>query len=293
MNSQKIKILTIGGSGLVGSRVNELLSVNNIIDNFSTKSGLDITQPNSLAVIEKDREHQYILLYAAKTDVDACEKDKELGERGEAYKMNVTGVQNVINAAKSSNKKIIYISTDFVFNGLNTPEIGYNEEDKPHPINWYGQTKYLGEEAIRASGLPFLIIRIAYPYRKEFAGKKDFTRALLSRLQNNLTITAVTDHIMNPTFIDDIAGAIEVLITQDKEGVFHVTGSQSLSPYEAVIQIAQEFGLDKSLISPTTREVFFKDRAPRPFNLKMNNDKIRRLGIKLRSFNEGLKFLKS
>lgn len=288
MYSQKIKIATVGGSGLVGSRVNELLLDKYTVDNLSTQSGIDITQSNSLTGIANDRDHQHIILYAAKTDVDGCEKDKNLGEEGEAYKMNVTGVRNVVNAAKSSSKKLIYISTDFVFDGINAPERGYNEEDIPHPVNWYGQTKYLGEEVIRDSGLPFLIIRTGYPYRKEFAKKKDFARALLSRLQNNLTIAAVTDHIMSPTFVDDIASAIEALITDNKEGVFHVTGGQSLSPYEASILIAQEFGQDKSLITPTTRAEFFKDRTPRPFNLKMNNDKIRKLGINMRTFKENI-----
>lgn len=289
MESQnKLKILTIGGSGLVGSRVNEILSRKYEVQDFSIKSGIDITQANTLGKISNDTEHQYVILYAAKADVDSCEKDKEFGDQGSAYKMNVLGVQNVVDAAKASNKKLIYISTDFVFDGENAPKEGYTEEDRPHPVNWYAETKYKGEEIVRNSGLPFIIIRIGYPYRKEFEAKKDFARAILARLQNNLAVTAVTDHIMTPTFIDDIAAALDTLISTKQEGIFHVTGNQSLSPYEAAMLIAQKFGCDTSLITKTTRAEFFEDRAPRPFNLTMNNDKIRKLGIKMRTFEEGL-----
>jgi dTDP-4-dehydrorhamnose reductase len=287
----KFKILTIGGSGLVGSRVNEILSQKYEVQDFSTKSGIDITQVNTLEKISNDAGHQYLILYAAKTDVDSCEKDKDLKEFSMAYKMNVLGVQNVVDAVKSSNKKLIYISTDFVFDGENTPKGGYAEEDQPHPVNWYAQTKYKGEEIIRNSGLPFIIIRIGYPYRKEFGPKKDFARAILARLQNNLAVTAVTDHIMTPTFIDDIGSALDILISAKQEGIFHLTGSQSLSPYEAAMLIALKFNLNKSLITPTTRSEFFKGRAPRPFNLTMNNDKIQKLGVKMKTFEEGLNFL--
>ncbi len=287
----KLKILTIGGSGLVGSRVNEILSEKYEVQDFSTKSGIDITRANTLEKISDDSEHQYIILYAAKTDVDSCEKDKELGDQGMAYKMNVLGVQNVVDAAKASNKKLILLSTDFVFDGENTPKSGYTEEDQPRPVNWYALTKYKSEEIVRNSGLPFIIIRIGYPYRKEFGPKKDFVRAILARLQNNLAVTAVADHVMTPTFIDDIGSALNLLISTKREGIFHVTGSQSLSPYEAAMLIAQKFGLNTSLITKTTRAEFFKGRAPRSFNLTMNNDKIRKLGIKMRTFEEGLSLL--
>lgn len=298
MNNQFPKIISIGGSSLVGSRINEILSGKYAVKNFSTNSGIDITRANTLKSIINETDYKYIILYAAKTNVDFCEKDKDLGENSMTFKTNVAGVQNVVDAAKlspiksgSSNKKLIYISTDFVFNGENTPQGGYTEEDQPRPINWYAQTKYKGEEIIRNSGLPFIIIRISYPYRKEFELKKDFARAILTRLQNNLIVKAITDHIMTPTFIDDIANALDLLIQENKEGVFHVTGSQSLSPYASAIMIAQKFGLNKSLITKTTRAEFFKGGAPRPFNLTMNNDKIHKLGIKMKTFEEGLKNL--
>lgn len=292
MDNNKIKIFGIGISGLVGSRIQELLKDKYSFDNLSLDTGVNITDASTLDVIREDKDHPIVLHLAAKADVDGCEQDREQGEEGAAYQINVKGTENVVNACLEGNKKIIYISTDFVFDGENVPEGGYTEEDNPNPINWYAKTKYLGEEVVRNSGLPFLIVRLAYPYQKEeFALKKDFVHAMLGRLQNNQPIAGVTDHLMSPTYLDDIAIALGVLIGQDQTGIFHVVGSEFISPYDAALKIAEAFDLETSLISKTTREEYFKGKAPRPFNLSLNNDKIEQLGVRMRGFSEGLREL--
>lgn len=282
-----MKIFTIGGAGLVGSRISELLSDTHSFTDLSPSTGVDITDPSTLELINNDLEHKIVILLAAKTDVDGCEQDKTLGEAGDAWKVNVGGVQNVVNACLENNKKLIYISTDFVFDG-STPGVGgYTEDDSPNPINWYGKTKFEGEEVVRNSGLPFIIARIAYPYRKIFEPKLDFVRAIINRLKNGQSVSAITDHIFTPTFIDDIAFGIDRLVANESIGIFHVTGSQSLSPYDASVLIAEKFGLDKSLIQKSTRAEYFKDKALRPFNVAMNNAKIKKLGIKMKTLTEG------
>lgn len=283
-----MKIFAIGGSGLVGSRVVELLSKDHGITNVSVSSGVDITKPETLDVIKHDTEHEVVIQFAAKADVDGCETDKPLGEEGDAFKINVTGTQNVAAACKIGKKKLIYISTDFVFDGVNPPEGGYTEEDTPKPLGWYAETKEKGEEVVKKAGIPYLILRIAYPYRKEFEAKKDFVRAIKDRLAQGLPVKAITDHKFTPTFIDDIAPAIDALLKNDEIGIYHVVGSQSLSPYEASVLIAKTFGYDDSLVGQTTREEFFAGRAPRPFDLTLNNAKIEKLGVTMRSFEEGL-----
>jgi dTDP-4-dehydrorhamnose reductase len=288
MEEKKINIFGIGITGLVGSRIVELLPQFSF-QNLSLETGVNITEPTTLNIIRNDTEHSIVLHLAAKADVDGCEKDKVLGESGDAYKINVLGTQNIVDACREKNKKIIYISTDFVFDGQDTPEGGYTEESIPHPLNWYAETKLKGEEIVKNSGLPFLIVRIAYPYRSEFAAKKDFVHAIAERLKNKQSVAAITDHVITPTLIDDMALALEKLITTDASGIYHVVGSQSLTPYEAAFLIAEKFGGDTSLISKTTRADFFKDRAPRPFNLSLNNDKIKKLGVPMRTFEEGLK----
>ncbi len=291
MIENKTNIFGIGISGLVGSRIVALLQDKYNFDNLSLDTGVNITDPSTLDVIRKDTDHSVVLHLAAIADVDGCEKDKHLGKDSLAYKVNVQGTENVVAACKATNKKIIYISTDFVFGGTKPEGEVYQEEDIPNPINWYAQTKYQGEEMVRNSGLSYLIVRLAYPYRNIFVLKKDFVRAIADRLKENQPVTAVTDHLMTPTFLDDIALGLDVLLQHNATGIFHLVGSQFVTPYDAAVLIAERFHVDKSLISKTTRAAFFKDRAPRPFNLALNNDKIKKLGAQMKTFEEGLALL--
>lgn len=288
----KTKIIGVGITGLVGSRITELLKNDFEFTNVSIETGADITRPETFKKPIEESDARIILHLAAKTDVDGCEKDKSQAENGIAWKINVFGTENIINTAKKKDKKIIYISTDFVFDGDHPPEGGYTEEDHPNPKNWYAKTKYEGERRIITSGLPYLIVRIAYPYRARFDPKRDFFRNIKERLENKQKILALTDHVFTPTFIDDIAFALKVLIRDDARGIYHVVGSSPLTPFEAANKIAVMFNLPKELIEKTTREVYFKGRAFRPFQLGLKNDKISKLGVKMRDFNEGLQEVK-
>lgn len=278
-----MKILGTGLTGLVGSRIVELLS-----DRCEFESSeVDITAGDEISKKVQASKASIVLHLAAKTDVDSCELDKELKDQGEAWRVNVLGTENVALACSRTNKKLIYVSTDFVFDGENPPDGGYSEEEVPNPINWYGQTKYEGEKIVQGSNTHWAIVRIAYPYRAYFK-RNDFVRSIISKFQRGEKIAAITDHVMTPTFVDDIAGALETLILKNKTGIFHLVGSQFISPFEAAVLISDVFNFDKNLIQKTTRDGYFKDRAQRPFNLSLRNDKIRELGVKMRSFEEGL-----
>ncbi len=288
----KPKIIGLGLSGLVGSRITELLSDYEFI-NLSRSTGVDITDVGSLTALKNYPDAKFVIQFSAKADVDACEKDKELGEEGEAWKINVEGTKNVSEICRELGKKIIYISTDFVFDGNKVEGESYSETDLPNPINWYSKTKYEGEKKVEKSGAPYIILRLAFPYRAQFEPKKDFVRAIIDKLKNGEEIKGVTDQIFCPTLIDDIAYAIDALIKNDATGIYHAVGDQALTPYEAAIKIAEEFGLDSGLVSRVTREEFFKDRAPRPFNLQLRNARIGELGVKMKGFDEGLVEIKS
>ena len=166
-----MKIFGVGITGLVGSRIQALLHGSLEFTSLSSEDGINIVDPSTLSILREDKDHSIVLLLAAKADVDGCESDKAQGENGDAYKINVLGTQNVLNAARIGGKKVIYISTDFVFGGTPPREDGYTEDDTPDPVNWYGQTKLMAEEEVKHSGLEYIIMRIAYPYRKEFNGK--------------------------------------------------------------------------------------------------------------------------
>lgn len=283
-----MKILGTGLTGLVGSRIVELLNGKYEFENISLSMGIDITNRESVLEKIKNSDAQVVLHLAAKTDVDECELGKSLGKEGEAWKINVLGTKNITEACSVTNKKLIYISTDFVFDGTNPPLGGYSEEDTPNPINWYAKTKHEGEKIVQNLSCPWLIVRIAYPYRAVFE-RLDFFRAILKRLEKSESVVAVTDHIFTPTFVDDIASALDVLISSNSQGIFHVVGSQNLTPLDAANLIADEFELDKSRINKTTRSEFFNNRAPRPFQLTLKNDKITKLGVRMKTFEEGLR----
>ncbi|MDO8621578.1 MAG: NAD(P)-dependent oxidoreductase [Candidatus Levybacteria bacterium] len=280
-----MKILGTGLTGLIGSRIVELL---NGAYEFEF-SDTDITDKEAIGEKINNSNASVVLHLAAKTDVDGCEKDTALGVNGDAWRINVEGTKNVAEACEKSNKKLIYISTDFVFDGEKESE--YSEEDKPNPVNWYAKTKYEGEKIVQSSNLNWIIARLAYPYRANFQ-RKDFVRNLIHFFKNKESLSMVTDHIMTPTFIDDIAFAFDKLLKNDEKGIFHIVGNSFISPYEAAMKIAEVFNFDKVLIETTTRKDFFKYRAPRPFRLAIKNDKIQKLGIKMKTFEEGLRKIK-
>ena len=290
METTKEKILVSGGLGLVGSRIVELLSDKYDLSLHSRSNGFEITDLKSFSSL--DRDAKYFLHLAAKADVDGSELEKELAENSEVWKINVNGTKNVADFCHENNIKVIYISTDFVFDGEKKEGDFYTEEDIPNPVNFYAKTKYEGEKAIQNSGAEYAIIRIAYPYRKEFEAKKDFVRAILERLKQGLPIKAIIDHIMCPTFIDDIAIVIDKIIETGGSGIYHAVGGTPLTPYDAALKMQEVFDLDKSLIGTTTRNEFFEGKARRPFNLYLKNARIENLGVEMRTFEKGLYELK-
>ncbi|KKR34333.1 MAG: dTDP-4-dehydrorhamnose reductase [Candidatus Gottesmanbacteria bacterium GW2011_GWC2_39_8] len=283
----KQKVMGTGLTGLVGSRIVEILGGIYDFENLSLSSGVDITNYDQLLKKLSESSAKIIIHLAAKADTEGCENDRILGENGAAWKINVAGTKNVAETAHKTGKKIIYFSTDFVFDG--TKDF-YTEEDIPNPVNWYGVTKYEGEKFIDKE--ENLIVRIAYPYRATFLGKKDFVRNIINLFKAGKPFYSVTDATFTPTFIDDIASAIDILIEKDVTGIFHVVGSESISPIQASSMIAETFGLDLSLILPTMAESFYKGKRTQPLKLVIKNDRIKKLGAKMHGFADGLSEIK-
>jgi dTDP-4-dehydrorhamnose reductase len=302
----KTKILGTGLTGLVGTRLTELLGNAYDFEFINLENGVNILDKQTVLNKVSDSEAQIVLHMAAKTNVDGCEEDKIrdqeiLGlnslqdqeatwvKEQTAWAVNVFGTQNIVEACKLANKKIVYISTDLVFDGKKRT---YVEEDETNPINWYAKTKCEGEKLIQNSGLDYIIARIAYPYRALFE-RNDFVRGLMAKLEKSEKLSMVTDHIMVPTFIDDIVNALDVLIKLELKGIFHVVGSQAINPYDSAVAIAKTFEFDETLISKTTRSEYFAGKAPRPFCLHLKNDKIGKLGIEMSTFDKGLVEIKN
>ncbi|NTU73413.1 sugar nucleotide-binding protein, partial [Candidatus Roizmanbacteria bacterium] len=247
-----MKIAITGSTGLIGSRIVELLSPDLTFIPV-TQQEVDITNRESLENKLNNLDFDLFLHLAAYTNVDGAEEQRDL-----AYAINVTGTKNVFETVQAKGKKFIHVSTDFVFDGEQPP---YYEDSVPHAISYYGQTKLDAENIVKGNAM---IVRLSYPYRAAFEPKKDFMRVIKSLLEQGKELKMVSDSLMTPTFVDDIAYSLKYLINNYTPEIFHVVGADSMSPYEAGKLIAQTFGLDENLVQPTTYEEYFAGKAQRP-----------------------------
>lgn len=273
-----LKIALTGADGLVGSRIIELLK-----DDFEfiplPQSQMDITNRNQVFNVLKNLDFDLFFHLAAYTNVPGAETEKDL-----AFKINRDGTKNVFETVIQKHKNFIYVSTDFVFDGKSPP---YYEDSQPNPIAVYATTKYEGEKIVKDQAM---IVRIAYPYRASFEPKKDFFRTFKTYLEQNKPLNMITDSLMTPTFIDDIAFGLKYLFKNFTSEIFHLTGGKAISPYKAALLIAEKFNLDKSLIGKTTYEEYTKNKAALPkladIRSKKNNF------YKMRAFEQGLEEIK-
>lgn len=290
------KIIGTGLSGLVGSRIVELLKDKFEFVDFSLDSDVNILDKDNLAIaFENNKDAVAVLHLAAFTDTNAAWEQR--GDKtGICYQLNVQGTQNIMELVQKYNQYIVYISTDFVFDGNKTTP--YVESDIPNPIEWYGETKYLGEKVITTSGYNnYNISRITYPYRAKFENKPDIVQKIVSKLQNNQELKLFSDQICTYTFIDDIAASLEYFLENKNIGVYHLVGSSSHSPYEMAKLVASTFNLDQNLVKPSSLEEYIKSQpeGSRPWQktLITSNQKIKKLGLNMKNLIQGLNIIKS
>lgn len=287
-----MKILGTGLNGLIGTRITELLKDKYEFENISRATGVDITNFESVLSKISSSSADIVLHLAAYTDVKKAESEKDLGVESQAWKINVLGTENVAKACSKTGKKLIHFSTDMVIGGDSMPDAGFGEDAEYNPLSFYAITKCEAEKIVRNLSTPWLITRTAYPFRASFE-KPDFVRFFKDWLLSGKSISVLSDRIISPTFIDDLAISLDTLITKNGSGIYHTTGSQILSVYDAVILLAKAFNLDTSLVSQTTRKEFLVGRPPEPFYSALNNDKMRELGVTMHTFAEGLEIIKT
>jgi dTDP-4-dehydrorhamnose reductase len=286
-----MKIIGTGLNGLVGSRITELLE-NYEFENVSRSTGVDITNKDQVFSALRKSSAGIVLHLAAYTKVDEAENQKDLGDKSEVWRINVDGTKNILEACESLNKKIVYFSTDMVFPGNKDLPGKYSEDDGTGAVGFYAKTKEEAEKLVEKATCPWVILRVAYPFRANFE-KKEYVRIFKERLEKGMEITTVSDHYFTPTFIDDIAKAVNLIITKDIAGKLHATGEETVSPYDVALKVAETFGLNKDLIHETTREEYFKGKAPRAYNISLNNDKIQGLGLRMHSFSQAILEIKN
>ena len=272
-----MKIAVTGASGLIGSRIIELLK-NDFTFIPLSNDRMDVTNEKEVNSVLRDVDFDLLLHLAAYTSVDGAELEKE-----RAYAINVSGTGYILSAVKAKNKKLVYVSTDFIFDGIKPP---FREDSSPNPLSYYGLTKLQGENLVKNFGM---IVRLAYPYRSPFPMKKDFVQSILGRLKANQELLMVTDSLITPTFVDDIAYGLKFLLYNYSSGTYHLVGADSLSPFQAAKTIAEIWKLDQNLIKPTTFEDYQKNKARRPQFSQIISTK--NTFWPMKSFREGLKIV--
>ncbi len=285
----KKKILGTGLTGLVGSRIVELLGNKFDFEDLAFEKGFDITKKETIEGKIADSSAESLIHLAAFTDVNAARKEKG-DKNGLCYRVHVLGTKNIAGLCRKYDKFLVHFSTDFVFDG--EKEGNYTEEDNPHPIEWYGETKYLAEEEVKNSGCRYCIVRIAFPFRAKFPNKLDFVRKIVEGLKNKTLSPQFSDQIITPTFIDDIVLGVEKILGKQPQGTFHLTGSTPISPYELAQKVAEKFGFDKKLAREGSLSLFLKetpDARPYQKRLALSNQKVKNaLGVLFKDIDQAL-----
>ncbi|MFQ6119001.1 MAG: dTDP-4-dehydrorhamnose reductase [Methanosarcinales archaeon] len=280
-----MKRLLIIGTGLLGQKIAEISE----FETFSTYNKdpfkiegcksyrLDITDELETYSLIKKLDPDFIVHTAALTNVDFCEKQKE-----EAWNVNVKGTENVVRACRS---KLVYVSTDYVFDG----EKGmYREEDEKNPVNYYGETKLEGENIVKDLE-DYIIVRPSVLYGVNPV-KLNFATWVIHELEKGNKIKIVRDQFNSPTLANNLAELILELIERDERGTFHTAGSVRISRYEFAKKIAKIFDLDESLIESITSDEL-EWIAKRPKDSSLNVEKISKIKKPL-SIEESLEKMK-
>lgn len=286
------KLLVIGASGLLGSKLmlqagkkyNVSGSYNPQVDGKTAwrLEPLDIGSKDEVEKLFDKTKPEVVILCAAMTNVDACEKQPLVANR-----VNATGPELVARACKRSGARLLHVSTDYVFDGSKTRK--YTEDDVPRPISVYGSSKLAGERAVLATLPEAAVARPAVLYGwNPLEDKDNFVTWVLKKLRKGEKAPLFEDQRISPTFADDLARTLLELAEKDVSGVWHVSGPDCLDRPTCGRMIAETFGLDGKLVSPVPSSSVSLP-AKRPRNSCLDVSKLEKfLGRKTMSFSEGL-----
>lgn len=279
-----MRIIFTGITGLLGRYFLKNQELGYEIIGVSSKD-FDIADKKQVSDFIKKVNSKVIVHAASLGNVDYCEKNPE-----EAYKVNVNGTQNIVDAAKKVNAKIIFLSSNAVYDGEHPP---YDENKSPNPLDIYGRTKVESESAVLKSNLHYCILRLITMYGwPQPGGRANPVTWVIDSLKKGQKINVVGDIYNNHLWAGQAADVIWKIIKENISGIYNIAGADCISRYDLALKVAKVFGLDKSLINPVSSD-FFKDIAKRPKNTCFNTSKMEKdLGIKPLSVDEGLRLMK-
>ena len=265
-----VKLLITGALGQLGTDLvlSARKSGHEVI--ATSHNDLDITYKSQVARVVGQANVEAIIHAAAWTAVDACESDSS-----KAMNVNRDGTANIVSAARESGARVIYISTDYVFDG--TKSTPYIESDSPNPQSVYGASKLAGEQQLDLT--TDQIVRISWVCGEHGA---NMVKTILRLAASNPTLTFVDDQIGSPTFTIDAAPAIVDLAISNRTGIWHLTNQGSTSWFGFARDVLTCAGLDPNRVIATTTDLLQPARpAKRPANSVLENARMRKANLTL------------
>ena len=228
---------------------------------------MDITDREAVLCVIRNEKPDAVIHCAAWTAVDAAEDEEN---RPKVYRINAEGTKNIAEACKEIGAKLMYISTDYVFNGQGTEPWQPDCRDYA-PLNYYGETKLLGEKAVSETLDRFFIVRIAWVFG---LNGKNFIRTMLNVGKTHDTVRVVNDQIGTPTYTYDLARLLVDMIGTEKYGWYHATNEGGfISWFDLTEEIYRQAGMDTKVI-PVTTEEYGLSKAARPRNSRLDKSKL-------------------
>ena len=264
-----MRVLVTGVKGQLGHDVMDELAAKGIEGIGVDVEEMDITDAAACEKVITEAKPDAVIHCAAYTAVDAAEDNVEL-----CRKVNAEGTRNIAKVCKALDIKMMYISTDYVFNGEGLRP--WEPDDHREPLNVYGLTKYEGEIAVEQNLEKYFIVRIAWVFG---VNGKNFIKTMLNVGKTHDTVRVVKDQIGTPTYTYDLARLLIDMIETDKYGYYHATNEGGyISWYDFTCEIYRQAGYDTKVI-PVTTEEYGMSKAARPFNSRLDKSKLVRNGF--------------
>lgn len=273
-----MKVLVTGANGQLGYDVVKELQRQNIECYGAMRQDFDIVDFGATEKFITNYMPDAVIHCAAYTAVDKAED-----EQGLCYLVNASATENIVEICKKIDAKMLYISTDYVFDG--TKEGFYEVDDKLNPINVYGKTKLLGEQAVQRILDKYFIVRISWVFGKH---GNNFVKTMLRLGKERKEINVVADQYGSPTYTEDLAPLLVEMIQTDKYGIYHVTNEGVCTWAEFAEEIFKVTGMDVKVNHITTAE--YQTRAKRPLNSRLSKNSLQKNNFKyLKLWNDALR----
>lgn len=271
-----MKVLVTGANGQLGYDVVKELQKQNIECFGAKRKDFDIVDFEATRNFIINYSPDAVIHCAAYTAVDKAEDEKE-----QCYLVNSDATKNIARICKKINAKMLYISTDYVFDG--TKEGFYEVDDLPNPISVYGKSKLLGEQAVQKLLEKYFIVRISWVFGEH---GNNFVKTMLKLGKERKEINVVSDQYGSPTYTADLAPLLVEMIKTDCYGIYHATNEGVCSWAEFAEEIFKIAGMNVKVNHITTTEYFTK--AKRPLNSRLSKEKTWKYFSKLRIWNYGI-----